>query len=186
MIRKPFKPSRSVSTKSVAWQFHDTNRESHCRTRHIQIRTMYRRTVNKMTWSNPRYNTALFYFSVWVFETPNEQVSIYHEQACEREYFPEYLQRAMRTGNGFNKIMRTGNGFNTVICIYYLDCFIIWCSDKGLSITREIHTPYSCCVGLEHCALTFSSDNRGKNYVSFYIFTCTSSCTYLLVSDIKL
>ena len=41
MIRKPFKPSRSVSTKSVAWQFHDTNRESHCRTRHTQIRTLY-------------------------------------------------------------------------------------------------------------------------------------------------
>ena len=39
----------------------------------------------------------------------------YHEQACEREYFPEYLQRATRTTNRFNKIMRTGNGFNTVI-----------------------------------------------------------------------
>ena len=37
---------------------------------------------------------------------------IYHE----REYFPEYLQRATRTGNGFNKIMRTaGNGFNKII-----------------------------------------------------------------------
>ena len=42
-------------------------------------------------------------------------MSIYHERACEREYFPEYLQRATRTGNGFNKIMRTCNGFNTVI-----------------------------------------------------------------------
>ena len=46
---------------------------------------------------------------------PNEQVSIYHERVCEREYFPEYLQCAMRTGNRFNEIMRTGNGFNTVI-----------------------------------------------------------------------
>ena len=42
-------------------------------------------------------------------------MSIYHERACEREYFPEYLQRATRTGNGFDKIMRTGSGFNTVI-----------------------------------------------------------------------
>ena len=99
---------------SVSWQFRDTKRESRCRTRqsHIQIRTLYRRTVNKMTWSNPRYNTKLFYFSVWVFETPNERVSIYHERECEREYFPEYLQvqRATRTGNGFNKIMRTYGG----------------------------------------------------------------------------
>ena len=39
------------------------------------------------------YNTELFYFSVGVFETPNEQVSINHERACEREYIPEYLQR---------------------------------------------------------------------------------------------
>ena len=46
---------------------------------------------------------------------PNEQVSIYHERVCEREYFPEYLQCEMRTGNRFNEIMRTGNGFNTVI-----------------------------------------------------------------------
>ena len=50
-----------------------------------------------------------------IFETPNERVSIYHEWAGEREYFPEYLQRATKSGNGFNKIMRTGNGFNTVI-----------------------------------------------------------------------
>ena len=85
------------------------------RGRHIQIRKMYRRTVNKTTWSNPRYNTKLFYFSVWGFETLNERVSIYHERACERQYFPEYLQRATRTGIGFNKIMRTSNGFNTVI-----------------------------------------------------------------------
>ena len=42
-------------------------------------------------------------------------MSIYHERACEREYFPEYLQRATRTGNGFNEIMRTRDGFNTVI-----------------------------------------------------------------------
>ena len=94
MINKPFEPSRSVSAMSVSWQFQvrDTNWESRCRTRHIQIRTMYRRTVNKTTWSNPRYNRKLFYFSVWVFETPNERVSIYCERACEREYFPEYLQ----------------------------------------------------------------------------------------------
>ena len=37
-------------------------------------------------------------------------MSIYHQ----RGYFPEYPQRATRTGNGFNKIMRTGSGFNTV------------------------------------------------------------------------
>jgi len=37
-----------------------------------------------------------------VFETPlNEQASIYHERACEGEYF--------------NKIMRNGNGFTKVI-----------------------------------------------------------------------
>ena len=102
---------------SVSWQFRDTNWESHCRTRqsHIQIRTMYRRTVNKSTCSNPRYNTKLFYFSVSVFKMPNEQVSIDHERACEWEYFPEYLQHATRTCNRFNKIMRTGNRFNTVI-----------------------------------------------------------------------
>ena len=102
---------------SVSWQFRDTNRESRCRTRqsHIQIRAMYRRTVNKTTWTNPRYNTKLFYFSVSVFKMLNEQVSIYHERTCEWEYFPEYLQCAMRTGNRFNEIMRTGNGFNTVI-----------------------------------------------------------------------
>ena len=42
-------------------------------------------------------------------------MSIYHERASEREYFPEYLQRATRTGNGLNKIMRTGNGFNRIV-----------------------------------------------------------------------
>ena len=115
MIWKPFAPSPLFSAMSVAWQFRDTNWESCCRTRHIQIRTMYRRTVNKTTWSNPRYNRKLFYFSVWVFETLNERVSIYCERACERKYFPEYLQRATRTGNGFNEIMRTRDGFNTVI-----------------------------------------------------------------------
>ena len=88
MIWKPFEPSPSFSAMSVAWQFHDTNRESRCRTRHILSRT-----VKKTTRSNPRYNTELFYFSVWVFETPNERVSIYHERACEREYIPEYLLR---------------------------------------------------------------------------------------------
>ena len=96
---------------SVSWQFRDTNRESRCRTRHIQIRTMYRRTVNKTTWSNPRYNTKLFYFSVWVFETPNERVSIYHQRACEREYFPEYLQRN-ENWQWINTIISTGNGFD--------------------------------------------------------------------------
>ena len=81
------------------------------------FRAMFRRTVNKTTWSNPRYNTELFYFSVWVFETPNERVSIYHQRACEREYFPisRSIFNATWTGNGFNKIMRTGNGFNKVI-----------------------------------------------------------------------
>ena len=47
-------------------------------------------------------------------------MSIYHERACDREYFPEYLQCATRTGNGFNKIMRTSNGFNTVTVIMYI------------------------------------------------------------------
>lgn len=53
----------------------------------------------------------------------------------------------------------------------YLDCFIIWCSEKGLSITREVHTPYSCRVSLEYCAFTFSSDNRRENYVSLEYLT---------------
>ena len=48
---------------------------------------------------------------------------------------------------------------------YYLDCFVIWRSEKGLSIAREVHTPYSCRVGLEYCALTFSLDNSSENYV---------------------
>ena len=47
-------------------------------TRSLRI-YFYRRTVNKTTWSNLRYNTELFYFSVWAFETPNKQASIYHE-----------------------------------------------------------------------------------------------------------
>ena len=38
-------------------------------------------------------------------------MNIYHQRACEREYFPQYLHPT-RTFNGFNKIMRTGNGFN--------------------------------------------------------------------------
>ena len=58
----------------------------------FKYRTLYWRTVNKTTWSNPRYNTELLYFSNWVFETPNERGSIYHKQGCEREYLPEYLQ----------------------------------------------------------------------------------------------
>ena len=96
----------------VAWQFRDTNRESYCRTRHIQFnRPMYRRTVNKTTWSNPRYNTELVYFSVWVFETPYELVSFNHQRACEREY-SRSIFNATRAGNGFKKIMRTGHGFN--------------------------------------------------------------------------
>ena len=50
-----------------------------------------------------------------IFETPNERVSIYHQRACEREYFAEYLQfNAQRESNGFNKVKRTGNGFNKV------------------------------------------------------------------------
>ena len=57
----PFKPSCSVSTMSVVWQFRVTNRSQ----------------VNKRTWSNPRYNMEMFYFSVRVFETPNERASIY-------------------------------------------------------------------------------------------------------------
>ena len=81
-----------------------TVRESRCRTTHVHLG----RTVNKQTWSNPRYNTELFYFSVWVFETPNERASIIMN---EREN--DSISR--RTGNGFNKIMSTGNGFNKVI-----------------------------------------------------------------------
>ena len=45
------------------------------------------------TWSNPQYNTELFYFSVWAFEKPNKRARIYHERACEREYISEYRQR---------------------------------------------------------------------------------------------
>ena len=50
------------------------------------LRTLYRRTVKKTTWSNLQYNKELFYFSLWVFETPNKRARIYHERACEREY----------------------------------------------------------------------------------------------------
>ena len=39
-----------------------------------------------------KQSDELFYFSVWVFETPYERVRIYHQRASEREYFPEYLQ----------------------------------------------------------------------------------------------
>ena len=110
---------------SAAWQSRDTHgyRESRCRTRHIRT---FRGTVNKTTWSNPRHNTELFYFSVWVFETPNERASIYHERACEREYIPEYLQRTARTGNGFNKIMRTGNGFNKKEILFEATRTCVW------------------------------------------------------------
>ena len=38
-----------------------------------------------------------------------------NERLNESIQFPEYLQRATRTGNGFNKIMRTSNEFNAVI-----------------------------------------------------------------------
>ena len=46
-----------------------------------------------MTWSKPRYNTELFYFLVWVYETLNKRASVHHERACEREYISEYIQR---------------------------------------------------------------------------------------------
>ena len=87
---------------SVSWQFQvrDTNWESRCRTRHIQIRTMYRRTVNKTTWSNPRYSTKFEFtfrseFSrhptgVWVF-IMNERVN----ESISRSFFNVQRELAM-------------------------------------------------------------------------------------------
>ena len=68
---------------------------------HSKYRTLYRRTANKMTWSNPRYNKELFYFLVWVFleffglTHPTSRQVFYHERAREWEYLTEYqyLQR---------------------------------------------------------------------------------------------
>ena len=98
---------------SVAWQFRDTNQESRCRTRHIQIRTMYRWTVNKTTWSNLRNNAELFTFPSEFSKHPmNGWVFIINE--CVNESFSRSIFNATRTGSGFNK-MRAGNGLNKVI-----------------------------------------------------------------------
>ena len=78
--------------------------------------TLYRRTVNKTTWSNPRYNMELFHFSVWVFETPNERAIEYLSwTSVWTRVISRSIFNATRTGNGWNKILRTGNGFNKVI-----------------------------------------------------------------------
>ena len=90
------------------------------------FRTLYRRTVNKTTWSKPQYNTELFSFSVWVFETPNKRASIYHERACEREYIPGYLQRTENRPFPHSTSVRTNNSnrarlgwtFSYIHCIF--------------------------------------------------------------------
>ena len=79
-----------------------------CRTRHIQIRTLYQWTVNRRLEAIRGITRNCFTFR------PNERASIYYERVCEREYLTEYLQRN-KIGNGFNKIMRTGNGFDKII-----------------------------------------------------------------------
>ena len=89
-----------------------------------QNRTLYRRTVNKTTWNNLRYNMELFYFSVWVFESMWTRVYP-RVSSTQRESISRSIFNATRTGNGFNKIMRNGNGFTKVIM------FIIWLAPRA-------------------------------------------------------
>ena len=87
---------------SVAWQFSRYKSGVTLNQTH-SLNTLYRRTVNKTTWSNLPYNRELFYFwsefsrhptSRWVF-IMNEHVN----ESISRSIF-----NATRTGNGFNKI----------------------------------------------------------------------------------
>ena len=48
----------------------------------------------------------------------------------------------------------------TTVLTSYLDSFVIWCCQKWLAITREVHTSYSCCVSLEHSTFSFTLDNE--------------------------
>lgn len=48
----------------------------------------------------------------------------------------------------------------TTVLTNYLDSFVIWCCQKWLAITREVHTSYSCCVSLEHGTFSFTLDNE--------------------------
>ena len=42
---------------------------------------------------------------------------------------------------------------------WYLERFVIWGCQQGLSISREVYAAHSCCVGLEHCALPFAAED---------------------------
>ena len=48
----------------------------------------------------------------------------------------------------------------TTVPTNYLDSFVIWCRQKWLAITREVHTSYSCCVSLEHRTFSFTLDHE--------------------------
>ena len=88
---------------SVAWQFSRYKSGVTLQNQTHSLRTLYRQTVNKMSWSNPRYNTKLFYFRSEFSRHPtSRRVFMMNERV--NESISQSIFNATRTSNGFNKI----------------------------------------------------------------------------------
>ena len=99
---------------SVAWNFSPYKSGVTLQNQTHSLRTLYRRAVNKTTWSKQRNTTELFYFRSEFSRHPTSgRVFIMNERV--NESISRSVFNATRTGNEFNTIMSTGNGFNKVI-----------------------------------------------------------------------